>query len=218
MLLEKAFVCRFLSLAFSYPSEETIKELSFALPDLERSLKTLGIDFPLEKVKEVLSTDILELQGEFTSLFETSLTAPQRETSYELDKAARRSVEMADILGFYRAFGLEIKAPVEPDSLIAELEFLSFLYQKEHFLKERGYEEGSKIVSEAREKFLRDHLGRWYEVFSEKVIEGAERDFYPVMAKLLRAFLDKETENIEGIQKLKNYVKEKTEGSTWECG
>ncbi|MDQ7038578.1 MAG: molecular chaperone TorD family protein [Aquificota bacterium] len=216
MLVEKAFISRFLSIAFSYPSEETLAELKGALPDLERSIGELSLDFPVEKVREAVvgsSRRVVDLQGEFTSLFETSMKAPARETSYELDKAGRRSAEMADLLGFYRAFGLEIRAPYEPDSLVAELEFLSFLYQKEHFLKG----DGLRVVREAREKFLRDHLGRWYGVFVEKVKEASEEPFYPVMADLLKAFLDRETEGMN-IQKLTDYRRETLEGSSWKCG
>ncbi len=221
MLIEKAFLCRFLSLSFSYPTEGSLNQLMGALPDLERSLSALSINFPVDELRGAIETGmkhLTDLQGEFTSLFETSVRAPARETSYELEKAGRRSVEMADILGFYRAFGVELKAPVEPDSLVAELEFLSLLYQKEEFLSREGDTEGTKVVREARDKFLREHVGRWYDIFSEKVKEEAEGSFYPKMADLLKTFLDRETEKFGDIQKLTSYRKESLEGSSWECG
>lgn len=215
-MIEKAFLYRFLALAFSYPSSESLRELREALPDLEKSLKTLGIDFPVNRFKEVLISSegrVEDLQGEFTTLFETQLKAPARETSYELDKMGRRVIEMADIEGFYRAFGLEVKPPQEPDSLVAELEFLSFLSQKLAFLEG----EGREIVQDAYTKFLRDHLGRWFEVFTDRVLSSTEEEYYSVMAQLLRSFLNKETEGLQ-INKLTSYRMETLEGSSWKCG
>ncbi len=215
-MIEKAFLYRFLALAFSYPSYESLRELREALPDLEKSLKALGIDFPVDRLGEVLRScegRVEDLQGEFTTLFETQLKAPARETSYELDKMGRRVMEMADIEGFYRAFGLEVKPPQEPDSLVAELEFLSFLSQKLSFLEG----EGREIVQDAYTKFLRDHLGRWFEVFVEQVLSSTEEDYYRMMARLLRSFLSRETEGLE-LKKLTSYKKENLEGSTWKCG
>ncbi len=221
MLIEKAFLSRFLALAFSYPSKESLGELKGALGDLALVLRTLGFNFSVEDLAREISaveSRLMDVQGEYTSLFETEMKAPARETSYELDKMARRSLEMSDLEGFYRAFGLQLKAPLEPDSLVAELEFLSYLYQKEHFLKEKGDQEGVSVVADARVKFLRDHLGRWYEIFVQKVKEATEEKFYLLMADLLKLFLDKETEEIKDILKLTQYKKETLEGSTWKCG
>ena len=215
-MIEKAFLYRFLALAFSYPSEKSLWELSEALPDLEKSLKTVGVDFPVSKLRDVLSSylDKVEaLQGEFTTLFETQLKAPARETSYELDKMGRRVIEMADIEGFYKAFGLEVKPPQEPDNLVAELEFLSFLSQKLAFLEG----EGKEIVQDAYTKFLRDHLGRWYKVFADTLISTTEEEYYRTMAELLLSFLDKETEGLD-VNRLTSYKKEDLEGSSWKCG
>ena len=221
MLIEKAFLSRFLALAFSYPSKESLEELKGALGDLALALRTLGLNFSVEDLaREIPSVEsrLMDVQGEYISLFETEMKAPARETSYELDKTARRSLEMSDLEGFYRAFGLQLKAPLEPDSLVAELEFLSFLYQKEHFLREKEDQEGVSVVSDARAKFLKDHLGRWYEIFVQKVKEATEEKFYLLMADLLKLFLDKETEDIKDILKLTKYKKETLEGSTWKCG
>jgi len=215
-MIEKAFIYRFLALAFSYPSKELIEELIGALPDLERSLKIIGADFSVHNLRDILSSyrgKVEDLRGEFTTLFETQLKAPARETSYELDKMGRRVMEMADIEGFYRAFGLEVKPPQEPDSLVAELEFLSFLAQKMAFLEG----EGREVVEDAYTKFLRDHLGRWYNVFSETLKSSTEEDYYRAMAELLTSFLDKETEGMD-ISKLSSYRKETLEGSSWKCG
>lgn len=221
MHIEKAFLYRFLAEAFSYPTEERLKVLESALEDLERVIEILNLHVDLKGLSQALKKaqeDPIDLQGEFTSLFETQMRAPARETSYELDKTGRRSMEMADIEGFYRAFGLKIAEPIEPDSFVAEAEFCSILNQKMYFLKEKGDEEGYTITKEAYEKFLRDHLGRWYEIFVEKLFQEANHPLYKELAFLVKTFLDKETSNIDGISKLSIYRKETLEGSSWECG
>jgi len=218
--IAKAFIYKFLSVSFTYPSEELLNEIEKALPDLKNSLETLKIEFPLEKLKNTVEEykgKILDLAGEYTYLFETGLKAPIRETAYELEKAARRASEMSDINGFYRAFGLEIRGQVEPDNLVAELEFLSFLNQKMFLLRSEGDREGYEVCKDAYVKFLRDHLGRWYEIFSEKVIKEGEEEFYKVLAEVLRKFLDKETEGIDGIVKLNKYILEKQDSTSWKC-
>jgi len=221
MSVYKAYVYSFLSVAFSYPSEELLEELWGGLDDLSLSLKELGIEFDVEALRRVIEESkrrVLDLKGEWTSLFSTSLKAPANETAYEMDKAARRAWELADIEGFYKAFGLDVKPPMEPDSLVAELEFMDYLIKKEMYAKERGMEEEAKITKEAYTNFFRDHLGRWYRIFTDLVKENTEEEYYKLMATLLRLFLDSQREGIEGIKDIEEYRKEVLEGSTWRCG
>lgn len=215
----RSFVYQFLSLAFSYPEEEVLKKLEESLGDLENVLQALHIGYDtatlgpmLEKARERL----LELQGEYNALFATSVKAPAWETAYELDKTARRAVELADIEGFYRAFGLNLTAPTEPDSLVAELEFLAVLLQKQLYALHEGSQEGMQICQDAHCKFLTDHLGRWYEVFVRRIQEASEDPYYHRIGGLLKIFVDKETEGLQ-IRKLSEYPVESLQGSTWEC-
>ncbi|MFN3471917.1 MAG: molecular chaperone [Aquificaceae bacterium] len=221
MSVYRAYVYSFLSVAFSYPSEEILEELRGGLDDLSLSLKELGLEFDTNTLRRVIEEGkgrILDLKGEWTSLFSTSLKAPANETAYEMDKAARKAWELADIEGFYRAFGLEVKPPTEPDSLVAELEFMAYLIKKEMYAQERGMEEEAKITKEAYTTFFRDHIGRWYRIFTELVIENTEEEYYKLMANLLRLFLDGERKGVEGIRDIEEYRKEVLEGSTWKCG
>ncbi len=217
----RAFVAKFLSYALSYPDRDTLTALGEGLEDLSLSLKLLGIDFDVEKLKDTLKDldedKLLALKGEYNSLFATNLRAPNWETAYELDKVGRRVYELADIQGFYRAFGLEVK-DVEPDSIVAQLEFISFLFLKIDFAKKKGIKEMDDVCSKALVEFMKNHAGRWYKLFTDLVIENTEEEYYKEVAKLLRAFLDAETKPIEGIKDLLEYRKELLDGSMWECG
>ena len=138
--------------------------------------------------------------------------------AYELDKTARRVAELSDIEGFYRAFGLNLTAPIEADSLVAELEFLSVLLQKQMYARREGNGEGVEICQDAYRKFLTDHLGRWYEIFVRRLDEASEEEYYHRVGALLKAFLEKETQDLDGQnRKLSEYHAESFQGSTWTC-
>ncbi|MFN3599156.1 MAG: molecular chaperone [Aquificaceae bacterium] len=220
MSIYKVYLYSFLSLAFSYPSKELLEELRGGLEDLSLSLKNMGIEFDLEALEKVIKEGkerILDLQGEWNALFSTNLKAPANETAYELDKAVRKAWELADIEGFYRAFGVDVRPPVEPDGIVAELEFMSCLLVKRMHLEKENLEEGIEVVDKAYKSFLRDHLGRWYRIFTDLVKESTEEEYYRVMASLLRAFLDTQRDGLE-IKDIEEYRREALEGISWKCG
>ncbi len=221
-LLERAFLYRFLSLAFSYPTEEILSALLSSLKDLEKCLSSLSLNYDLQILRKEITKALhnpTEIQGEYTTLFETDPRAPIRETSYELDKTGRRSAEMADLLGFYRAFGLNLSEGIEPDSIVTELEFMSYLLQKIYHLREAGEEEGAEITSEAVDKFLGGHLGRWYEVLCRSVVDSKVSSFYSHISDLLKNFLDMETRKVKVTHRLSTHIPETIEdGSSFKCG
>jgi len=219
MDIHRLYLYTFLSVAFSYPEVEVLEELEGGLPDLLLSLESLGIDFDVDAFKRVIKEvkeRVLDLKGEWNALFSTSLKAPANETAYELDKASRKAVELADIEGFYRAFGVEVKPPYEPDSLVAELEFMAYLLRKKLYFHEAENSEALEIVEKAMTAFLRDHLGRWYRIFTDILKEQTEEQYYKLIGELLRSFLDKE--RVDGTVDLKTYKKEDLEGVSWKCG
>lgn len=86
------------------------------------------------------------------------------ETEYGRMRGMAKGHDLADISGFYRAFGLE---PTEeagprelPDHLACELEFYAVLLARSASLRETADPEGTFVVLDARRKFLECHLGR----------------------------------------------------------
>jgi nitrate reductase assembly molybdenum cofactor insertion protein NarJ len=104
-------------------------------------------------------------EGEYVELFEHGQArVPIHETEYGRMRGMSKGNELADIAGFYTAFGMEradsSAARQMHDHLAVELEFYGTLLAREAALAERGEAEGVAVVSDARRKFLADHLGR----------------------------------------------------------
>jgi TorA maturation chaperone TorD len=91
---------------------------------------------------------------------------------------------MADVAGFYRAFGAEPSGPAaeRPDHAGCELEFLSFLAAKRLAAEDAGQDEHAAVCREAEEAFLRDHLGRWFPTFCREVAEESDSYVYRLLA------------------------------------
>jgi TorA maturation chaperone TorD len=105
-----------------------------------------------------------------------------------------RSQQMADIAGFYRAFGLlsPNTHSERPDHVCLELEFMAFVLMKKRLaLKEHGpdAEDRAAVCLETAQKFYRDHLAWWLPSFAQGLRHRAESGLYAAVGELLAAFL-----------------------------
>ncbi len=110
-----------------------------------------------------LRSELDEARGEFLALFEHGADrASLYETEYGRMRGMSKGPELADLNGFYRAFGLGgcDDAPELGDHVAVELEFYAVLLARQAALTETGDRGGVEIVEDARRKFLTDHLGR----------------------------------------------------------
>ena len=93
---------------------------------------------------------------------------------------------LADIAGFYRAFGLEFghedSAHEMLDHVSVELEFYALLLMKQETLAANGDAEGQAIVCEAQQKFLEAHLGRFVGAIATRPVVMASAFYGPVLA------------------------------------
>jgi TorA maturation chaperone TorD len=87
---------------------------------------------------------------------------------------------MADVAGFYRAFGVKVDPSGDRvDHIAAELEFMNLLAVKESIaLQQEGEGEHAHVCRDASRSFLRDHLGRWVRTFAEKLGDEGADPFY----------------------------------------
>ena len=189
-IIRRAQIYRFLADAFLYPQESWLEDL----PDLYPILKDLGLEnlqpslacflacFDAGKAGAAgkagtfnLQLDVLQDEHRRTFGLTGSLCY---ETELGMPNEYRQSQEMADISGFYRAFGFRVggEQRERPDHLATELEFLYVLSLKEAYAAEQGIEERVEVCVEARRSFLRDHLGRWIGLFAQSIARGAGSD------------------------------------------
>jgi len=112
-----------------------------------------------------------------------ALVSPRLNLLYECRYHAPMSTfeEMADIAGFYRAFGLE-NSGERADHICLELEFMRLLALKEARALMDGLGEKAAVCVSAQRGFLASHLGRWARALSAAA-EGVK--FYgPILSFL----------------------------------
>lgn len=158
------------------------------LDDLQRITNETG-DFQaleneviqIQNSIDSISVSSRELNQEYTSLFLKG-SAPPYECSYL--PPSRLNQELADISGFYLAFGLQTNNDRQ-DHLVSEMEFMSFLCLKESIAQGNQKDEEAGICRDAQTKFLEDHLGRWIGVYQRLLSDKARLQIYPQLVGLV---------------------------------
>ena len=116
---------------------------------------------------------------------------PPFETGYGVDGLFRGPQELADVSGFYLAFGLRPRpdAGERVDHVGCECEFLDFLCRKEAYALEAGEQEMAEHTRRAYRDFLRHHLGRFGRAFAGRLQAADQEGFYGALGSLLDALL-----------------------------
>jgi TorA maturation chaperone TorD len=192
---------RLLAAVFSYPDESLIRGVRSGLTSAEQSRKRdnlpISLAGPLRRLRAAWQAPTVEeLALEYSRLFLGSALVPLREGGYgDGMRFAGQPVDLADLNGFYLAFGLgpPAAAASPPDHLGTELEFMSLLFLKLAYALERRMNEQAEITREAMGKFLEDHLGRWVPPLSAALVEAGASPAYRAAADLLVSALALET-------------------------
>lgn len=120
-----------------------------------------------------------ELRARYLELFDTGKgRVSLYETEYGRMRAAAKGHDLADISGFYRAFGLAIdegEGGEMLDHLAVELEFHALMLAKYAHLLRSADLEGAGIVLDATKKFLAQHLGSFAPAAAARV-QAAQGD------------------------------------------
>jgi DMSO reductase family type II enzyme chaperone len=198
--LARAQVYRLLAHAFFQPDSPLNKTKSSRrlLSDGRAALVALPGTAPLVKrldaVSEGLrSTSRRELARQYVALFSHGWEGASLpyETEYTTPHAFQKQTQLADVAGFYRAFGLqwETQGHERPDHLSLELEFMYYLALKEAHALAQSVEEGVAVCSDAQKLFLSDHLGRWLGVFRRALAGRAPEGLYTRLARLVEDYV-----------------------------
>lgn len=154
-------------------------------PRVARSLKALTehLDWPV----------FAAVQAEHRRLFPHihSADCPLYETAYSAQHVFQLSQTLADIAGFYRAFGLD-RSEVRRervDHISVETEFMSFLSYKEAQARLACNSEGLHVSRQAQRRFLESHLGHWLPAFARRLETAAGQGVYRDLALVASAFI-----------------------------
>lgn len=121
------------------------------------------------------------------------------EAEYGQEGLFEQPRRLAQIVGFYRAFGLVPREEERerPDHLSCELEFLDFLSRKEAVALEARQEETRQETHKAVRLFLKDHVGRVGPTFARGLRKEDEQGFYGRLGDALFDFLTLECRRLQ---------------------
>ncbi len=134
-----------------------------------------------------------ELEREYRRLFTHVHSAdhPAFETDVTARDLWRQARELADLAGFYRAFGMASRGE-RPDHVAVELEFLQLVSYKAAWAAARADPEGVAVCARAEEAFLADHALRWMPVLAARL--SAAGGPYAAVGRALAAVLRAEAD------------------------
>ncbi len=123
------------------------------------------------------------------------------ETEYGPEGGFQQPHALADVAGYYRAFGLgpRPRTDVRADHVACECEFMGFLARKQAFLLATSPEDTETLeaVRGATRGFLRDHLGRFGRAFASRLRAEDGGGYYAGLGELLLAVLDVECARLD---------------------
>lgn len=178
--LERASLCRFLSLLFQPPQPGWRDEL---LHLADRLPAALAAD--AQALAAASSDDIAE--------YHRALGAgacADCESDYEPSTLAGKGPLIGDVAGFYRAFAFEPEIKLAPDHLSVELGFLGYLALKEAYATHRISPDHAERCRDAAGKFAAEHLAQWLPTFLARLETFSPDGFYGGAVKFTRRALD----------------------------
>ncbi len=194
-MIDFLYSYKILSLGLSYPDEKNwaILEKLLMMDEIIFDDKMLS---EMKRFKEYFlekAHRIDDVKSEYLSIFDIGREISPYETEYMKEKVSRKPFELADIAGFYSAFGFHLDEDRNNkealDHISVELEFMAILEWKEAYSRLERQQEHTRIVRDARIKFFKEHLATWGFFFCSQV-QALEGDgFYQRLAKLLESVL-----------------------------
>ncbi|MHC4522721.1 MAG: TorD/DmsD family molecular chaperone [Planctomycetota bacterium] len=201
-LLARSTIYSILAPPFAYPTDEYLKELQSGevVASLKKALSLFSEEGEVveeeEKFceaveKEIPSLDVKDLEAEYNRIFSMGLMCPHNETEYSSSHVFMKGQDLADIAGFYNAFGFKMSSQEKAlvDFIGTELEFMHVVTFKEHHALEKGDTEHAETCREAQGKFLKGHLGTWATAFSKVLSAMTHLEYFRTLGRLLDEFV-----------------------------
>ncbi|MCQ9208730.1 MAG: molecular chaperone TorD family protein [Omnitrophica bacterium] len=124
-------------------------------------------------------------------------------TEYTAQGTFQRAQALAEVMGFYKAFGLEMSED-RPDSLFAELEFMHYLifkkrYALNHKLKDAQVK--ADLCYQAQGKFFWGHLYPGAKAIAQIILKEKDAYVYKEIVQELLKFLGEEKKLFQNLNK-----------------
>ena len=197
VLLRQALY-RFLGSLFLYPDVELLVNLQESAGELLASEDLWKDQVFAEKLHALIANLIAfdldnrkTIVDEYNRLFLVKPKVPPYETSYIYILGQSEGTIAANISGIYSMAGLTVSPKLNelPDHIAIELEFMSFLCEKELLaLKDRN-EEIAVVAQKEQKNFMGEHLARWYPNFAMKALSETGEDLYKLLIQAVFVFL-----------------------------
>ena len=207
--LGRSALYELVSLAFLYPvpgALDLLKDgacrvgevaLEMAPPELMHVVKQLADD--LEAVDEQT------LEQEYVSVFGHSIASDCSlyEVEYANAEVFQKSGSLADLNGFYAAFGVKPNPELKDrlDHIGVELEFMHLLTLKEAYAHLHGHgSDKAAVCRQAQANFLANHLAHWVKTLARRLSQKTGgRGIYSSLGQLIDLQIDWEM-NILGLE------------------
>lgn len=205
-----------ISYGFQYPDPSLISALSdparwqswpdvlrLVAPATEKHLAAVRTLLRPESTPSACETlvELPDWQDTHNRLFGHSVRGkcPPYELEYGRSEIIQQASFLADIAGFYVAFGMEVGRDTDDriDHIAMESEFMSVLCRKEAYAIEQESPDLLDISVRAQRDFLKDHLARWLPALALRVQQADPQGFYGALSGFASAFVSAECRRFE---------------------
>jgi len=183
-VVERSYCYKVISMIFSP------KMLGSSLREVRSALRKTTDSLSPETVRLISAAETIYSSGWMEKLSEAMGEMKKLEPlERKLVPGVSMGVVLADIVGFYKAFGLRPNEGIPVDHFSVEAEFMSHLLLREAYALANNNDEMKEIVVDAERKFLRDHLSRmmyYVKALREELLLSDE------LMQAVEEFMDKE--------------------------
>lgn len=155
-----------------------------------------GLSKPFQQIMAKLSANNLKkIQSEFVDVFGHTLSkqiAPYALEHLKNTDVFFRTQKLADLNGFYKAFGMEVESIERADHISTQTEFLSYLLLKERLAERNGLIEEMGVCRDAFDQFQKDHFMDWAGMFAGNLAKHVDSEFYPLAGRFFSISLETE--------------------------
>ena len=149
-----------------------------------------------QKLMSKLDRSSLEkIRDEFVDVFGHTLSkqiAPYALEHLKNSDVFFRTQKLADLNGFYKAFGMEVGSIERADHISTQSEFLSFLLLKELVAGQNVLYDEKEVCEKAFYDFQNDHFLDWVDMFANNMVNNVTEEFYYRVGAFLKKFLETE--------------------------